>query len=84
VPLVDPIPQLKREAGAALADLLAPWKAHDVAAIIGTDAPRIRDICRGNLERFSLETLIRYLTRVGQRVELRFSEDRTRRRDSPR
>jgi predicted XRE-type DNA-binding protein len=69
----DPIPQLKRDAGAALAELLAEWRAHDVAALIGTHAQRVMEIRRGELERFSLEILIRYLTRLGCRVELRIN-----------
>jgi predicted XRE-type DNA-binding protein len=70
----DPIPQLKRDAAAELAKLLAQWSAHDVARLICTDAPRVMEIRRGKLDRFSLETLIRYLTRLGHRVELRITE----------
>ena len=73
MPYVDPIPELKRQAAAALVPLFARWRAHDVAAFIGTDQPRISDIRRGKLERFSLETLIRYLTRLHHRVELQIS-----------
>jgi predicted XRE-type DNA-binding protein len=79
MPRPDPIPELKREAAAALAELLAQWSAHDVAAYIGTDAQRVMEIRRGKLDRFSLETLIRYLTRLHQRVELRIGREPTRR-----
>ena len=44
---VDPIPQLKRDAGAVLARAFANWSAHDVAAMIGTDAQRVMEIRRG-------------------------------------
>lgn len=47
-----------------------------LAVLIGTDARRVMEIRRGKLDRFSLETLIRYLTRLGQRVELRISGDK--------
>ncbi|HEY4216019.1 MAG TPA: XRE family transcriptional regulator [Gemmatimonadaceae bacterium] len=68
--LRDPVPDLKQHAGALLAPLLEGWNADDVAALIGTDRPRISELRRGKLDRFSLETLIRYLTRLGVRVEL--------------
>jgi predicted XRE-type DNA-binding protein len=70
---VDPIPQLKRDAAAAIAELLAPWSAHEAAALLGTYAQRIMEIRRGKLDRFSLEMLVRYLTRLGRRVELRIT-----------
>jgi predicted XRE-type DNA-binding protein len=70
MPPVDPIPALKRQLGAELAVLLAHWNADDVAALIGTDRPRISELRRGKLGRFSLETLIRYVTRLRHRVEL--------------
>jgi len=74
-PPVDPIPELKRHAAAELATLFEGWNAFDVAAHIGTDARRISEIKRAQLERFSLETLIRYLARMRRVVELRITED---------
>jgi predicted XRE-type DNA-binding protein len=68
---IDPIPQLKREVAAALAEELAPWSAHEAAALLGTYAQRIMEIRRGKLDRFSLEILIRYLARMNRCVELR-------------
>jgi predicted XRE-type DNA-binding protein len=70
MPPLDPIPELKRQIGAELAVLLARWNADDVAVLIGTDRPRISELRRGKLGRFSLETLIRYVTRLRHRVEL--------------
>jgi predicted XRE-type DNA-binding protein len=75
-PPVDPIPELKRQAAAALVPLLARWRAHEAASLIGTDQPRISDIRRGKLERFSLETLIRYCVRLRCRVELQITVER--------
>jgi hypothetical protein len=70
----DPIPELKRDAAAALVELLEGWNAYDVAVIMGTDEPRVSDIRRGKLQRFSLEMLIRYLTRLRRRVTLQIVE----------
>jgi predicted XRE-type DNA-binding protein len=67
---VDPIPALKRQLGTELARLLAGWNADDIAVVIGTDRPRISELRRGKLARFSLETLIRYLARLGHRVDV--------------
>jgi len=66
----DPIPDLKRQLGAQLAQQLAGWRASDIAGLIGTEPARISDLRRGDLTRFSLETLIRYLSRLRLRVEL--------------
>jgi predicted XRE-type DNA-binding protein len=74
MPYIDPIPELKRQAARELAKLLEGWNAHFVAPMIGTDQPRISDIRHGRLKRFSLETLIRYITRMKMRVELRVVE----------
>lgn len=70
----DPIPQLKRDAGAWLAALLASWNADDAAYVLGTDRSRVAELRRGKLDRFSLETLIRYLARLRKRVELRVTD----------
>ena len=76
----DPIPQLKRQVGAELASLIYGWNADDVAVMIGTDRPRISELRRGKLDRFSLETLIRYVERMGRDVELVISRARMRSR----
>ena len=80
MPRVDPIPELKRQCASALVALLAEWNAHDIATYIGTDQPRISDLRRGKLDRFSLETLIRYLVRLRRRVDLSITEEPARRR----
>ena len=72
----DPIPRLKRDAAAKLVELFANWTAHDVAAYIGTDAQRVMEIRRGKLDRFSLETLVRYIERMGRHVDLTVSARR--------
>lgn len=70
VPPTDPVPQLKRQAAERIVGLIDGWNAHDIASVMGTDQPRISDLRRGRLERFSLEALIRFLTRLRQDVSL--------------
>jgi predicted XRE-type DNA-binding protein len=70
---IDPIPVLKRAAGAELRELVEGWNGDDIAYMLGTDRSRIAELRRGQLDRFSLETLIRYLTRGGKCVELRIT-----------
>ena len=67
---VDPIPELKRQLGAELASLVTGWNADDIAYLLQTDRSRIADLRHQKLDRFSLETLIRFATRLGKRVEL--------------
>ena len=77
-------PELKRQAAGELASLFEGWNIFDVAAHVGTDARRITEIKRGQLERFSLETLIRYLARMHRVVELRITKEfPTQRRPKP-
>jgi hypothetical protein len=71
--LTDPIPELKRQAGAALAPLIDHWNGDDIAALLGTERERIAELRRGKLDRFSLERLIRFLVRSGARVELQIT-----------
>ena len=70
MPWVDPIPALKRQAAERIVVLIDGCSAHEVASRMGTDQPRISDLRRGRLERFSLETLIRYLTHLRQDVSI--------------
>ena len=79
---VDPIPALKQQLGGELARLLAGWNADDIAVVIGTDRPRVSELRRGKLARFSLETLIRYLSRLGQRVDVSVTREPIGRRAS--
>ena len=71
MPIRDPIPALKRQAGAELARFVAGWNGDDMGAYLGTDRSRIADLRRGRLDRFSLERLLRLLDRAGMQVELR-------------
>jgi predicted XRE-type DNA-binding protein len=66
----DPIPALKRQLGDELARLLEGWRASDICDRIGTTPARVSDLRRGDLRRFSLESLIRFLDGFRRRVEL--------------
>jgi hypothetical protein len=77
----DPIPQLKAQLGAELARSLAGWRASDVSYWMGAHPSRISELRCGKLDRFSLETLIRYCYRLRVRVEfsitrIRFDDPR--------
>jgi predicted XRE-type DNA-binding protein len=70
-PRIDPVPALKAQLGQVLAALLqGSSNADDVAWSIGTDRPRVSELRRGQLKRFSLETLIRYLDRLDHCVDI--------------
>ena len=66
----DPIPDLKCRLGAELARLVAGWNGDDIAFVLRTDRSRVAELRREKLDRFSLETLIRFLERLDRRVEL--------------
>jgi predicted XRE-type DNA-binding protein len=66
----DPIPALKQQLGAELAELIAGWNADDIATLLRTDRYRIAELRRGKLDRFSLETLIRFVARLDRGIEL--------------
>lgn len=48
----------------------------EAAAVLGVTQPRVSDIVRGRMERFSVDTLIEMLTRLG--VEVAFTAKRRR------
>ena len=76
----DPVPDLKRLLADEIRRRIEGWRTADVAVHLGTDQPRLSDIRRGKLQRFSLETLIRFATRLRCRVELRVTDQRIERR----
>ncbi|MEO7520673.1 MAG: XRE family transcriptional regulator, partial [Gemmatimonas sp.] len=67
----DPIPALKQQLRDDLVALIGEWEQSVAAGAIKTDQPRMSDLERNRLERFSLETLIRFVTRVECRVDLK-------------
>jgi len=66
----DPIPELKRQLARELAALVEGWNGDDIASRLGTDRSRVADLRAGRLGRFSLETLMRFATRLNRRVAL--------------
>src|SRR5258708_4268891 len=67
---VDPLPALKRRAADEINILLAGWTQEYAAAFLQTTQPRISELRRGRLERFSLDLLVRYLSHLGREIEL--------------
>ena len=54
----DAIDQLKRDAGALLAQFVRSWNSDDIATVLGTDRSRVADLRYRRLARFSLEMLV--------------------------
>ncbi len=74
----DPIPVLKQQLRDELIGLIGTWEQSVAARAIGTDQPRMSDLQRNRLERFSLETLIRFLTRVECRIDVKVAKPHPR------
>src|SRR5262249_15935381 len=77
---IDPIPALNHQPGAALPPIITGWHRDEIGYVVKADGSRIAELRREKLDRFSLETLIRFLTRLGWRVEIK-SLRRRRARD---
>jgi predicted XRE-type DNA-binding protein len=45
-------------------------KQKDAAALFGVTQPRLNDLVKGKIEKFSLDALVNMLGRAGMRVEL--------------
>jgi len=74
----DPIPALKQNLGETIATLTREWSTGEAASLMCTDIWRVADIRAGRLERFSLETLIRFAFRLN--CEVTINAERRRRR----
>ena len=61
----DPIPPLKGEVARAVVAALDGWSQGYAAELLSTDQPRISDLRNDRLQRFSLEQLIRFASRIG-------------------
>jgi predicted XRE-type DNA-binding protein len=68
----DPIPELKRQVGLEVARAMSGSTVTDLAEFLGLDPPRISNLRRGKLTRFSLETLIRYAHRLRRCAQISF------------
>lgn len=47
------------------------WTQAETARRLGLTQPRVSDLCRGKLSRFSLDALVNLLAALGKDVELR-------------
>ena len=47
------------------------WKQADAATHCGVTQPRINDLLRGRVSRFSLDALVNIATMLGQRVQIK-------------
>jgi predicted XRE-type DNA-binding protein len=74
----DPIPDIKAQLRQAVVDALVGWSQVNAAWWIGSDQGRVSDLRRNKLERFSVEQLIRFLSRVDRRVEIVVHDERRR------
>ena len=72
---LDPISALKRQLAYEIRTLIGDYNQHIAADALGVDQPRMSDILRDRLERFSLEKLIRLLANLDYRVELTLVND---------
>ncbi len=63
--------------GSAFFDLFEPAEA---ARRVGITQPRVNDLLRGRLDKFSIDALIVYLVRVGVPVRIDTSTPKRRRR----
>jgi predicted XRE-type DNA-binding protein len=72
---VDPIPELKRQLNEELVRLMGNWTAFELYTEMRIDQPRISDLRRRKLKRFSLEMLIRLLKRLDHSVQLTVVKD---------
>jgi predicted XRE-type DNA-binding protein len=60
----DPIPELKRQLAQLVVARVDGRSQVDAAELLGTDQPRVSDLRRGRLGRFSLEQLLRFVVRI--------------------
>ncbi len=56
------------------------WTQAAAAKAIGIAQPRVNDLLRGRLDRFSIDALIEYLSRVGVQVQITTSKPKRPRR----
>ena len=66
----DPIPPLKGAVARAVVAALDGWSQGCAAELLSTDQPRISDLRNDRLQRFSLEQLIRFASRIGGDVNV--------------
>ena len=66
----DPIPALKEQLARAIVGATSRMSQLGAAHMLGLDESRMSNIQHGQLERFSLQKLIRLLARINRRTDL--------------
>lgn len=54
------------------------WSQPEVAKMLGISQPRVSDLVRGKLSKFSLEMLLSFLERMGEEVRIEVGKPRKR------
>ena len=67
----DPIPALKPQVAELVIARVRGWSQAHAAYFLDTDQARLSDLRRGRLDRFSLEQVIRFVSRVDGDVVIR-------------
>ena len=52
------------------------WSQGEAARVLGVSQPRVSDLVRGRIDRFSLDALVELLARTGRRVDLSIGRGR--------
>jgi predicted XRE-type DNA-binding protein len=68
--LDDPIPKLKQQLANSILETI-DWQWAIYEGLIGLDQPRISNLERGHLDRFSVQKLIRVLALLNRRVDVK-------------
>jgi predicted XRE-type DNA-binding protein len=68
--LDDPIPKLKQHLAKSILETIeSKWYIYE--RVIGLDQPRLSNLERGQLDRFSVQKLIRVLAILNRRVDIK-------------
>jgi predicted XRE-type DNA-binding protein len=54
------------------------WSQPEVARMLGISQPRVSDLVRGKLSKFSLEMLLGFLERMGEEVRIEVGKPKRR------
>lgn len=67
---IDPVPALKRRVVDEILVLLEGWSQVYAADFLRTTQPKVSELRRGHLDRFTLDRLVRYLSRLHRNIEI--------------
>src|SRR5205814_728164 len=67
---IDPVPALKQRVADEILSLLRGWNQDYAADFIGATQPKVSELRRGHLDRFTLDRLVRYLSRLHRDIEI--------------